>query len=206
MPDLTPGFNGLSKGYCKTRRKAFQFWDSFLLILQVWLYTFVIIGWVTNPGCPHSWPNNVDISMTFDQTRISLTFSLTVNTLQSTLTISSSANFKVRVPCKKRNMVMQRLKQLKYFTSMVYEYVHHLRHHWFRYQLVAFFAWIQNPKQIWLFMVSPIFWRRLISIHLYLGLWQHCVADDKQAESMECIYTQWYCRPLICGHIWQGNV
>ena len=34
---------------------------------------------------------------------------------------------------KKETLIMQRLQQLKYFTSTVYEYVHHLCHHWLRY-------------------------------------------------------------------------
>ena len=38
--DLTPGFNGLSKDNCKTKRKKIQFWDMVGLILEVWWYMF----------------------------------------------------------------------------------------------------------------------------------------------------------------------
>ena len=35
IPDLTPGFNGLGKENCKTRREAIQFWDHVWIILEV---------------------------------------------------------------------------------------------------------------------------------------------------------------------------
>ena len=34
--DLTPGFNGLDKDNCKTRRETFRFWYLVRLILEVW--------------------------------------------------------------------------------------------------------------------------------------------------------------------------
>ena len=34
--DLTPGFNGLGKDYCETRRETFKFWDLVRLIFEVW--------------------------------------------------------------------------------------------------------------------------------------------------------------------------
>ena len=33
--DLTPGFNGLGKDNCKTRRETFKFWDLVRFILEV---------------------------------------------------------------------------------------------------------------------------------------------------------------------------
>ena len=36
--DWTPGFNGLVKDNCKTRREIFKFWDLLWLILEVWPY------------------------------------------------------------------------------------------------------------------------------------------------------------------------
>ena len=36
--DLTPGFNGLSKGNCNTRREIFTFWDFVQLISDSWRY------------------------------------------------------------------------------------------------------------------------------------------------------------------------
>ena len=39
--DLTPGFNGLSKDNCKTRRETFQLGDLVLLVLEVWQYIFI---------------------------------------------------------------------------------------------------------------------------------------------------------------------
>ena len=35
---LTPGFNGLDKDNCKTRRETCKFWDSVRLIIKVWRY------------------------------------------------------------------------------------------------------------------------------------------------------------------------
>ena len=34
--DLTPGFNGLGKGNCKTRRVILKFWDLARLMLEIW--------------------------------------------------------------------------------------------------------------------------------------------------------------------------
>ena len=42
IPDLTPGFNGLSKGNCKMRWETFKLWDLECLILEVWQ---CIISW-----------------------------------------------------------------------------------------------------------------------------------------------------------------
>ena len=39
---LTPGFNGLSKGNCKTRREAFKFWRLVRLIEEVWRYRIYV--------------------------------------------------------------------------------------------------------------------------------------------------------------------
>ena len=36
--DLTPGFNGLGKDICKTKRETLKFWDLVWLILEVWQY------------------------------------------------------------------------------------------------------------------------------------------------------------------------
>ena len=36
--DLAPGFNGLGKDNCKTRREAVRFWDLVRCILYVWRY------------------------------------------------------------------------------------------------------------------------------------------------------------------------
>ena len=36
--DLKPGFNGLGKDSCKTRRKTFKFGDLMWLILEIWRY------------------------------------------------------------------------------------------------------------------------------------------------------------------------
>ena len=33
--DLTPGFNALGKGNCKTRRETFKFWDYVCLELDI---------------------------------------------------------------------------------------------------------------------------------------------------------------------------
>ena len=41
--DLTPGFNGLGKGNCKTRRESFEFGDLVWLILEILWYSFKII-------------------------------------------------------------------------------------------------------------------------------------------------------------------
>ena len=32
--NLTPGFNGLGRDYCRTRRDSFEFWDQVCLILE----------------------------------------------------------------------------------------------------------------------------------------------------------------------------
>ena len=37
--DLTPGFKGLRKDNCKTRREAFKCWDLVRFMLEVWWYT-----------------------------------------------------------------------------------------------------------------------------------------------------------------------
>ena len=39
--DFTPGFNGLGKDNCKTRRETFKFWDSVQLILDIWQYMMI---------------------------------------------------------------------------------------------------------------------------------------------------------------------
>ena len=45
--DLTPGFNGLGKGNCKTRRETFIFWDLVRFILEDWQWYGRIWGqWV----------------------------------------------------------------------------------------------------------------------------------------------------------------
>ena len=36
--DLTPGFNGLGRDNCKTRRETFKCWNLVCLILKVWLW------------------------------------------------------------------------------------------------------------------------------------------------------------------------
>ena len=36
--DLTPGFNGLDKDKCNTRRETLKSWDFMLLITEVWRY------------------------------------------------------------------------------------------------------------------------------------------------------------------------
>ena len=36
--DLTPGFSGLGKDNCKTRRETYKFWDLVHFILKVWRY------------------------------------------------------------------------------------------------------------------------------------------------------------------------
>ena len=40
--NLTPGFNGLGKDNCKTRRETFMFWDWVRLILDNLRYYFVL--------------------------------------------------------------------------------------------------------------------------------------------------------------------
>ena len=64
--DLIPGFNGLGKGICKTRREAFQFWYLVRLILEIWRYCSLVFmetmiahvscgrWWVQYEHC-HSW-------------------------------------------------------------------------------------------------------------------------------------------------------
>ena len=37
--NLTPGFNGLSKGNCKTRRDTFKFLNLVRLVSEVWLFS-----------------------------------------------------------------------------------------------------------------------------------------------------------------------
>ena len=37
--DLTPGFNGLGKGNCATRRESFKLWDMARLTLEILRYT-----------------------------------------------------------------------------------------------------------------------------------------------------------------------
>ena len=39
--DLTPGFNGLGKAKCKTRREALMFRDLVRLVLEVWRHNFI---------------------------------------------------------------------------------------------------------------------------------------------------------------------
>ena len=39
--DSTPGFNGLGKDNCKTKRETFQVWDMVCLILEIWRYMFL---------------------------------------------------------------------------------------------------------------------------------------------------------------------
>ena len=39
--DLTPGFNGLGKDKCNTRRESFKFCDLVRLILEILRYFFV---------------------------------------------------------------------------------------------------------------------------------------------------------------------
>ena len=39
--DLTPGFNGLRKGNCKTRRESFKFWDLVCLILDILRHVYM---------------------------------------------------------------------------------------------------------------------------------------------------------------------
>ena len=45
MLDLTPGFNGLGKDNCKTRREAIKFSDLVQLILEVWWHFFIFQHW-----------------------------------------------------------------------------------------------------------------------------------------------------------------
>ena len=40
--DSTPGFNGLGKDNCKTRRKTLRFWDSVRPVLEVWQYIWYL--------------------------------------------------------------------------------------------------------------------------------------------------------------------
>ena len=54
--NLTPGFNGLGRANCKTRRETFKFWDLVCHILNVWQYSWVIgfRGWC-KIGQLHLW-------------------------------------------------------------------------------------------------------------------------------------------------------
>ena len=36
--DQTPGFSGLGKENCKTRRETFKLWDLVCIVLEIWRY------------------------------------------------------------------------------------------------------------------------------------------------------------------------
>ena len=67
--DLTPGFNGLGKDICKTRRESFKFWDLVCLILEILRYffppnhaffpvmfTMSLMQWILSQPCGYWWP------------------------------------------------------------------------------------------------------------------------------------------------------
>ena len=52
--DLTPGFDGLEKDNCKTRRETFEFWYLVQLLLEISRYVIYIWRWFVRFDCSQS--------------------------------------------------------------------------------------------------------------------------------------------------------
>ena len=60
LPDLTPGFNGLSKDKWKTRRDTSKFWDLVRLISKIWQYVQFVTSYLNGWCVSHVTDNMVE--------------------------------------------------------------------------------------------------------------------------------------------------